>query len=181
MTGRIKLLASDGTPLQALGSNLPEIPYEYDMPSKYDRGCGTLNLDEYQLPNPQCPDRFVCGADQDSGESLAAFSDCIDSMNCKMLAEMTTGISAESEVALFLHQMIPHHDNAVQMAKALLESGDLDSCTDYLDESPECLMFDIAISIINGQNYQIQQMQGLLESMGYPPTDDCRVTIASSK
>jgi len=181
MTGRIKLL-KNGLPLQSPIFNLPAIPYEYDSPSEYDRACGTLGLQDYQLPNAQCPDRFVCGADQAGDSGLALFSDCIDSMNCRMLAEMTTGVSAESEVALFLHQMIPHHDNAINMAKSLLASGDLDSCTNYLDdEDPKCLMFDIAISIVNGQNFQIQAMRALLENMGYPETDDCTVTIAEAK
>ncbi len=35
---------------------------------------------------------------------------------------MTTSVKeSESEVALFLHQMIPHHQNAVNMAKGKLE------------------------------------------------------------
>ena len=34
---------------------------------------------------------------------------------------MTTSVKdSESEVALFLHQMIPHHQNAVNMAKGKL-------------------------------------------------------------
>ena len=181
MTGRIKLL-KNGVPVQSTIFNLPEIPYEYDSPSDYDRACGTLGLEDYQLPNVQCPDRFVCGAGQAADADLALFSDCIDSMNCKMLADMTTGVSAESEVALFMHQMIPHHENAINMAKSLIASGDLDSCTDYLDEEdPKCLMFGIAISIVNGQNFQVQQMRGLLERMGYPETDDCTVTISEAK
>lgn len=43
MTGRIKLM-SNGEPLQPIDSNLPEIPYQYDDPSEYDHGCGTLGL-----------------------------------------------------------------------------------------------------------------------------------------
>ena len=39
-------------------------------------------------------------------------------MNCAMMNGMTTSVKgSESEVALFLHQMIPHHQNAVNMAK----------------------------------------------------------------
>lgn len=81
-------------------------------------------------------------------------------MNCAMLNGMTTGVKAESEVALFLHQMIPHHENAINMAKALMKSGVLDSCTDNLEETPECLMYDVAISIINGQNHQVSASWG---------------------
>jgi uncharacterized protein (DUF305 family) len=76
--------------------------------------------------------------------------------------------------------MIPHHENAINMAKGLLQSGELDACSDLLSEDPECIMFDIAISIVNDQNLQIQQMRSLLENMGYPEIDDCKVTIESS-
>ena len=40
-------------------------------------------------------------------------------MNCAMMSGMTTGVveGTQSEAALFLHQMIPHHQNAVNMAK----------------------------------------------------------------
>jgi hypothetical protein len=176
MTGRIKLLRY-GVPL--LPVDFPEIPYEYDIPSDFDRECGTLGLEQFQLPHPECPDRFVCGQANDS--QMEIYSGCVDAMNCRLIADITTGVSAESEIALFLHQMIPHHENAVNMAKALLQSGELDACSDYLsEEDPKCIMFDVAISIVNDQNLQIQQMRALLENMGYPEVDDCTVTIESS-
>jgi Domain of unknown function (DUF305) len=65
---------------------------------------------------------------------------------------MTTGIRSESEIALFAHQMIPHHQNAVNMAKTLLISGTIpcDDVTD--DEDPLCIMNVIVREIINNQN-----------------------------
>jgi hypothetical protein len=39
MSGRIKLL-KEGVPIQE--THLPELPYEYDMPSDFDKQCGTL-------------------------------------------------------------------------------------------------------------------------------------------
>jgi hypothetical protein len=176
MTGRIKLL-KHGIPVKT--KNFPEIPYEYDMPSDYDRECGTLGLEDFQLPNPECPDQFVCGQAGDS--KMDFFHGCIDSMNCKMIAQMTTGVSAESEVALFLHEMIPHHENAINMAKALINTGAMDDCSDYLSESPECRMFGIAISIITNQNFQVQVMRDCLEVLGYPSVDECTVPISTSK
>jgi len=38
------------------------------------------------------------------------------------MAGMTNKATSKSEVALFVHQMIPHHQNAVNMAKALLKA-----------------------------------------------------------
>merc|ERR1711957_806860 len=37
------------------------------------------------------------------------FAGCIESMNCAMTAGMTTGASSDNALALFVHQMIPHH------------------------------------------------------------------------
>jgi hypothetical protein len=175
MTGRIKLL-DNGVPVQP-DADLPEIPYEYDQPSAYDEKCGSLGLDDFRLPNAQCPEKFVCGH-PDESTPLGQFADCIESQNCHMFAGMTTGVSAQSEMALFIHQMIPHHENAINMAKALLESGDLDDCGTFDEENPKCAMYDIALSIVNSQNYQIQLMRGLLESKGYPQTDDCVVPVS---
>ena len=91
---------------------------------------------------------------------MRGFADCIDAMNCHMLYGMTTKVSSGTELALFLHQMIPHHQvrpfndekvewpfsrmliaillslylqNAVNMAKALLSAGFL-PCDDLTDE-----------------------------------------------
>ena len=173
MTGRIKLLAPSGDMMQH--KDTPPIPYSYDTPSQYDESCGTFGLGDFQLPNSQCPDKFVCNA---SGASagLSAFSDCIDSMDCAMMQGMTTGVSAGSIRALFMHQMIPHHRNAVNMAKALLKTGAI-VCADVLEETADCGLATIAREIINVQNGQIQSMVGILEAESYPATDDCTVEI----
>ena len=44
-------------------------------------------------------------------------------MNCHMLAGMTTKATTGSGMALFIHHMVPHHQNAVNMAKATLKLG----------------------------------------------------------
>merc|ERR1712238_146237 len=67
---------------------------------------------------------------------------------------------------------IPHHQNAVNMAKALLKSGKLD-CEDISDdENADCVMEEITRSIINYQNHQIQSMRGVLDAEGYMSEDD---------
>jgi uncharacterized protein (DUF305 family) len=96
-----------------------------------------------------------------------------------MFKGMTTGIKADSEIALFIHQMIPHHQNAVNMAKTLLHSGKI-PCDDLTnDEDPLCVMNAMSRDIINGQNFQIQQMRGVLEAMDFPPMDNCDVAYNS--
>jgi len=171
MTGRIKLFKEG---FKVSEDDTPVIPYSYDEPSGFDQLCGNFGLTGNRLPDEQCPSTFVCledGADAD----LGLFAECINAQDCGMFKGMTSGVSAEGgEVALFLHQMIPHHENAVNMAKSLLKLGDLD-CEEYDEEDSDCIMYEIALSIVDVQNFQIQTMQGLLEAGGYPATDDCVV------
>ena len=123
MTGRIKFVDATGSVIR--NYNEPEIPYEYEQATAYEESCGTYGVSGFQLPNPQCPSKFVC----DAPASVAEFAGCIESMNCAMTAGMTTGASSDNAMALFVHQMVPHHQNAVNMAKALLAGRILDSCT----------------------------------------------------
>lgn len=96
-----------------------------------------------------------------------------------MFAGMTSGMSSGSAAALFVHQIVPHHANAVDMAKSLIKSDVLE-CDDLTDEESDgCVMETISRSIINGQNYQIQLMQKYDEAMGLPKSHDCTVKVTS--
>jgi Domain of unknown function (DUF305) len=144
MAGRIKLL-KDGQSIST--EDEPPLGYSYAEPGEFDKSCGTYGLGNYQLPHPECPETFVCDASTEN----QPFASCIDAMNCHMFASMTTGMSSQSNVALFIHQMIPHHQNAVNMAKALLITGEV-GCEDLTDdEDPLCIMEAILRDIVNGQ------------------------------
>jgi hypothetical protein len=176
MSGRIKFINKLGVHIQS--EDVPELGYSYDEPSAYDQSCGTYGLDAFQLPNSQCPSEFVCNP-PDVSTPAGLFADCLDSMNCAMMHGMTTNVQADSPIALFIHQMIPHHQNAVNMCKALSKTHDID-CDDMSDEDdPHCVM-RVCYEIINGQNYQIQTMRSVLEASGYAETDDCVVEVAPS-
>jgi len=174
MTGRIKFVDAAGSKITT--ANKPDIPYEYQQPTTYDESCGTYGVSGFQLPNTQCPSKFVC----DAPASVAEFAGCIETMNCAMTAGMTTGASSDSELALFVHQMIPHHQNAVNMAKALLADGILDSCTDIEEETPACTMKVLSMEIITQQNHQIQVMYGAVGELEYNTTDDCEVEVSKT-
>jgi hypothetical protein len=75
--------------------------------------------------------------------------------------------------------MIPHHQNAVNMAKTLLKLGNL-QCDDVTDESTDCIMENMMRDTINTQNHQIQMMRQILDTLGLPPEDDCVVNVTSS-
>lgn len=174
MTGRIKLIDSEGAALYE--DDFPTIPYEYEQPSDYDLSCGTSGLEEYTLPNEECPSKFVCGKPDGA---VGAFAACLDSMNCAMTSGMTTNVHQGSAIALFNHQMIPHHQNAVNMCKALFKSGEV-QCNDTTnEEDPHCVLTHLCYEIINAQNFQIQTMRGVLDSLDYAEEDDCKVNINS--
>ncbi len=168
MSGRIKLLKNN-EPIQA--SNLPVISYSHPEPSDYDKSCGTFGLSSYQLPHPECPEVFVC-------DKKSQFAVCLESMNCYMMIGMTTYADGgnEGDVALFNYQMIPHHENAVNMAKALLKTGVLE-CPNLAEETDDCAMEIILREIVTNQNFQIQQMYGVLDAGGFSKTNDCVVEI----
>jgi len=186
MTGRIKLLDADGIMLNE--EDTPTIPYEYDHVSSYDETCGTFGLQDFQLPNNQCPKTFVCNIDNTQSTdvmTMSTFAGCVNSMDCAMLDGMTTNYGGQnfkyggsSDIALFLYQMIPHHRNAVNMAKALLKSGKANCVPPVGDEdkSVECRLEPIVRSIINVQNRQIQKMADQLYNTGATPTSTCDVS-----
>lgn len=112
MAGRIKLLNSG---VKVNDEDTAVIDYAYDEPGKFDKTCGTFNLDDFTLPQSFCPSAFVCETHGASAD-LKSFSECIDAMNCHMFADMTTNIVPGPASALFIHQMlVPHHQNAVNI------------------------------------------------------------------
>jgi len=171
MTGRIKLLDANGDMLSPVDQ--PKIPYEYDKVSEYDQKCGTFGLDSYQLPNAQCPEEFIC--DKKAGDGLVGtFGGCVDSMNCAMLDGMTTTYGGDNagsdfinDAVLFMRMMIPHHQNAVNMAKSAMKLGGIEcSATGLVEEGSDvgigCVLDAIVRGIINSQNKQIQTMKDIL-------------------
>jgi hypothetical protein len=102
----------NGVPIS--DADAPQIPYAHDQPVEFDVTCGTYGLDDYQLPNLQCPVQFVCGADggssgSDTSSSPDALAQCYDAFNCAMIAGMTTRAESGSELALFIHQYVLQH------------------------------------------------------------------------
>jgi len=177
MTGRVKLLDSDGD--EILSENLPEIGYAYDTPSEFDLECGTYGIGDSQLPNIECPQTFLCTGESDGTDSdsdLEAFEGCINAMDCAMFKGMTSTITdTMAGTDLFNYQMIPHHRNAVNMAKALLKTGVV-VCESTLDtETDACIFEGLLREIINVQNFQIATMQGLLSEASQAEVSDCEV------
>jgi hypothetical protein len=137
MSGRAKVLNSDGTPLQE--EDLPELGFEYQIPSDFDKKCGTVSVGGNSLPKQMCPANIVCDVPEDS-PVLQDFAECVEAIDCQMIQGMTNDVKHNSPVALFMHQMIPHFQAAGNMAKAILKTGLVD-CPDIKDSSdPHCML-----------------------------------------
>jgi len=163
MSGRVKILDADESVLSP--PDVPELPADYyQIQSEFDAGCGTYGISAYELPNPNCPVNFVCGA----GSELKNFEACFNAMDCAMTSGMSNKVGSQDadvsdEIALFINQMIPHHKNAVNMCKTLLNKHlDCAELTpDSAEEDVDCTMSLLCSEIINVQNHQIQTMQGI--------------------
>ena len=67
------------------------------------------------------------------------------------------------------------------MAKALIKSGELDSCVEITDEDDAiCQMLIITYEIINGQNFQIQTTRGVNNALGHAAEDYRKVDISGT-
>merc|ERR1712238_458470 len=165
MSGCVKILDSKKNVLSP--PDVPEIPAEYyQIQSEFDAGCGTYGISAFELPNPNCPVSFVCGA----GSELENFAACFNALDCAMTSGMSNEVGSQDvhvsdEIALFINQMIPHHQNAVNMCKTLIKQHL--KCAKLTPESAEkdigCTMSLLCSEIINVQNHQIQTMQGIYD------------------
>merc|ERR1719431_262229 len=90
--------------------------------------------------------------------SQKKFSSCMEAIGCKMNYEMRVE-EDKNPLVVFMDQMIPHHVNAVNMAKIALKHAK--DAVGYDDEDLDvpALLRDI----INKQNEQIQEMENWLK------------------
>ena len=84
--------------------------------SDFDQACGTGNISDFHYRADEfCPDqKFLCDPQDD------IFSNCMQAIGCKMNYEMRVE-ETDNTLTLFMHQMIPHHLNAIEMSKIALK------------------------------------------------------------
>lgn len=133
--------------------------YTPSTASTFDTLCGTYDTSPYR------PELGVCAA---QGTLLCdtidtPFESCMAALNCKMKTEMHVGAANAAPVTTFLQQMIPHHANAINMARVLLKTIDLSS-----DPFVEGMMNDI----ICGQTAQVTGMRARLGQLGQQLPED---------
>ena len=108
----------------------------------------------------QDTNKFLCTADN-ATTAVTNFNECLHAMDCAMHTEMRVAAHHDDPLTTFMHQMIPHHHNAVNMAKTVLKQVVLDSNND-----PDGDVANLMWSVINEQNMQITMMEGWLSGYG---------------
>jgi len=132
--------------------------------STHDQACGTYNTYAEDTKSSCKNSHFLCG-DGAGG----AYETCLEAIDCKMHHDMAVSVEAgASKFATFARQMIPHHQNAVSMAKSLIK---FHGAADYAnagatdpEEDDHAAAESLARNIINVQNAQIQMLQGWLDN-----------------
>ena len=134
MSGKIRITGSytkDGTPYQSKSAyeESAYAPYGTELyqyrphtADAFDTTCGTYEASPYQNGSAVCAGQeFLCGG------STGTFAECMHAIDCKMQVEMTVhGHDLHKDpVAIFMQQMIPHHTNAVNMARTMLKLNDI--------------------------------------------------------
>ena len=139
----------------------------YPATSMFDQRCGTSGTGKYSNLKRYCPHgNFLCGRAKNP-----LFSRCMRAIDCAMNYEMST-VNHPNPLVVFMHQMIPHHINAVNMARiALKHSMEAAGVEDDSELDVPALMRDI----VNTQNLQIQEMRRWLAQHG-PPATFCRAS-----
>jgi len=130
-------------------------PTQYYMEAdEFDMSCGTSEVSKYDSQKKEyCPGQnFLCE------HQNKKFSSCMEAIGCKMNYEMRVEEDS-NPLVVFMDQMIPHHVNAVNMAKIALKHAN--DAVGYDDEDLDvpALLRDI----INKQNEQIQEMENWLK------------------
>ena len=151
--------------MEKAGLNELEIPFTpatyYVTQSKFDAKCGTAGINQFALTDEYCPEQiFLCNT------SSTTFSDCMSAIDCQMRYEMATAEFDSNPLVTFMHQMIPHHQNAVNMAKIAL--NEIVGARDLYPGDNEETLF-LLYEIINSQSKQIQYMNSWLINFGTQP------------
>ena len=132
----------------------------------FDQTCGTYDAADFDPDSEHatCSGKnFLCGSG--AGDT---FAKCLQAIDCKMHHDMAVSVEAgASKFATFARQMIPHHQNAVSMAKVLLKhhsAADYGNAGAAGEDDDMAAAEALAREIINVQNHQIQYMAGWLDS-----------------
>ena len=96
------------------------------------------------------------------------FEKCMQAINCKMKEEMMSDTTMDStnKVGVFMQQMIPHHANAVNMARILLTQVDAATIESAIEEGG---LTDLLNDIITCRTSRFTSSATIWAAWGYFP------------
>ena len=158
MSGKIQIMSPDGTPYT--NAKAEKSLYSPVVRGPIDVACGTTGVADYtDGQKSNCSGSFLCGDLNAVRQSGPRFGQCLQGVDCAMNAGMFGESTPDhhSPLVTFMEQMIPHHLNAINMAKLLLKSDCAAvRATDDLE--------DILWQIINVQNFQVHTFRNYLQA-----------------
>jgi hypothetical protein len=156
MSGVIKVA---DPPMNANQLQFPFLPEEYYPTSTaFEQGCGVAaGTDPFHTNASElCPGmEFLCS------EEETPFNECMEAIDCEMNHNMRI-LEVGNPIAVFMHQMIPHHVNAINMARILQKTLKDETVPGADDEETD--LEGLLLAIINEQNQQVQTMQAWLDT-----------------
>ena len=157
MSGKIIINNVNGSRYEPAERPTELLLYSPVVRSAIDATCGTTGVAPYTYGQSMaCSGSFLCG-DLDTGVTDPRFGQCLQGVDCAMNKGMFGESTPDhhSPLVTFMEQMIPHHLNAVNMAKLLMKTDPYAvAATDGLE--------DILWDIVNLQNYQVHLFRNFL-------------------
>ena len=130
----------------------------YPTSTAFEQGCGVAaGTDPFHTnASEMCPGmEFLCS------EEETPFNECMEAIDCEMNHNMRI-LEVGNPIAVFMHQMIPHHVNAINMARILQKTLKDETVPGADDEETD--LEGLLLAIINEQNQQVQTMQAWLDT-----------------
>ena len=188
MSGIIKIADATTGAVVSTKTAATTLPADYyKCPSTYDKSCGSYGIDAFQTSKGACGnEHFVCTT---AATPSGSFGDCLSSMDCAMDYNMKTTLDS-NDVVSFMWQMIPHHENAVNMAKLLMKQNALTLSRRKLrgegrrldDDGgcADCAIDDMLWDIVSVQSHQILTMKDWLTANGKAESGTCSAALGAA-
>ena len=163
MSGKIEIYTDSSFETKEMGatSSVENSLYSVTSRDAFDTKCGTTGITKFQAGGAK-----ACSANYVPGTHNTDFETCLQAIDCQMVWDMAGKTTADhtSDIQTFMQQMIPHHQNAVNMAKLLLKTKTSAELSTGAGEEGEDVgtLEDTLYSIINVQNYQVHYFRNIL-------------------
>lgn len=122
MSGKIEIYTDNSFETKEMGatSSVENSLYSVTPRDAFDTKYGTTGITEFQAGGAK-----ACSANCVPGTHNKDFETCLQAIDCQMVWDMGGKTKADhtSDIQTFMQQMIPHHQNAVNMVHVIFASS----------------------------------------------------------